>query len=154
MTRPSLVDVPAVLAVEDNADHATLITMVLRAGLKGCDVRVASSGAAAREYLQNTLDAPGTTPRPGLIVLDMYLGDATGLEILEWISERPQFTDIPVILFTSSTEPGLAKKAYTLGARRVVTKPDNFRELVEVVYQVVPVWTASGSADGVKTAGA
>ncbi len=129
-----------ILAVEDNADHAALIEMVLRSGLPGCDVRIASSGTAAMDYL-GSMPKSADFLRPGLIILDMWLGDTTGLDLLEWLSVRPQFADIPVIMFTSSADPDVARRAYDLGVRRFVLKGPDFRELVEVVKEVLPLWT-------------
>lgn len=128
-----------ILAVEDNPDHATLIELALHGGLTGCDVHVVSSGADAQKYLTSTLSEGA--PVLGLIILDMWLGDTTGLRVLEWISQRVQFEHIPVIMFTTSADPELARRAYALGARRFVLKPPDFRDLVKVVKEVLPVWT-------------
>ncbi len=133
-------DAFTILAVEDNADHAALIEMVLRSGLPGCDVRVASSGTAALDYL-GSMPNSADFLRPGLIILDMWLGDMTGLEILTWLSLRPQFDDTPIIMFTSSVDPDVARRAHGLGVRRFVLKGPDFRELVEVVKEFVPIWT-------------
>lgn len=131
-----------ILAIEDDVDHAVLIKAVLSSGISGCDVRVAPSGEAAKAYLETPTpkDGPGHGPRPGLIILDMWLGDMSGLEVLEWLSVRPQFSGIPVIVFTSSADPDLARQCYALGARRFVMKPMNFQDLVKVVHEVVPMW--------------
>ncbi len=132
-------DAFTILAVEDNANHAALIEMVLRSGLPGCDVRVASSGTAALDYL-GSMPKSADFLRPALIILDMWLGDMTGLEILVWLSLRPQFDDIPVIMFTSSVDPDVAQRAYGLGVRRFVLKTQDFRELLEVAKEFVPIW--------------
>ena len=125
-----------VLVVEDNADHAALIEMVLRSGLPACDVLIASSGNAALDYLGRIPDSADFL-RPALIILDMWLGDITGLDVLAWLSLRPQFADIPVIMFTSSADPDLAERAFDHGVRRFRLKTRDFRDLVEAVKEVL-----------------
>lgn len=135
-----------ILSVEDNADHAALIRFALQGGFSGCDVKTASSGAGAREYLSSTILAG--IGIPGLIILDMWLGDTTGLEVLEWLSERPKLADVPVIMFTSSADPELPQRAYDLGVRKFVLKPADFRSLVDVVKEVIPTLTPRDGRSG------
>ena len=115
-----------ILVVEDNPDDAGLIEAVLASGLSYTQVEVAFSGEEAREYLRQR-------DPPTLITLDLFLPDTSGLEILEWLGRDHRFADIPVIIFTSSSNPEHAKRAYSLGARRYIEKPANFGKLVEAV---------------------
>ena len=133
-------DAFTILVIEDNPKHSALIEMVLRSGVPACDVLIASSGTAALDYL-GSMPNSADFLRPALIILDMPLGDMTGLDVLEWLSPRPQFADIPVIMFTSLADPDVARRAYDLGIRRFVLKGPDFRELVEVVKEVLPLWT-------------
>jgi len=136
-----------ILAVEDDADHAQLIRVVLQNGIEGSDVRVASDGAAARDYLDAAAGDNEDHPVPDLVILDLSLGDASGLEVLEWITGHDALGDIPVIIFSSTDDPEVASRAYALGARRYVVKPSNFRKLVDVVCEIVPRWADPGAFD-------
>ena len=90
-----------ILVVEDNPYHVDLIEAVFSTGLPYAQLEVAFSGAEAREYLLQ--EDP-----PTLITLDISLPDTDGLEILEWLSSDERFADIPVIIFTSSSDPAHA----------------------------------------------
>src|SRR5687767_1643118 len=43
-------------------------------------------------------------PLPCLIFLDLNMPGKRGLDVLRWIREQRQFSDLPVIVFTSSNQ--------------------------------------------------
>ena len=126
-----------VLVVEDNPDHIGLIQAVISRGLRGARIRVALLCEGARSYLRGEWpeyedDSPNN-PLPDVIVLDLWLPDGSGFELLEWIADREMLKDIPVIVFTASTNPEDAKHAKELGVRRYLQKPAQFGKLVEAI---------------------
>ena len=126
-----------ILVVEDNPDHVGLIEAVISRGLKGAQVKVALLCEGARTYLRGDWseydDDAQHNPLPDLIVLDLWLPDGTGLELLEWISGRAWLKDIPVIMFTASTKPEHALQAKELGVHRYLQKPAHFGSLVAAI---------------------
>ena len=134
-------DQTTVLVVEDNRDHANLIKAVFARGYSQARVHVVVRGDGAKRYLTGAWptyeDDEEYYPLPTIMVLDLWLPDATGLEILEWMGEREQLADLPVIMFTASTNPKHMRKAYSLGVRRCMQKPADFGNLVEAVKQEI-----------------
>jgi CheY-like chemotaxis protein len=61
-------------------------------------------------------------PMPCLILLDLNLPCKNGFEVLEWRRHHPVAGLIPVIIFTSSTNPEDIRRAYTLGAAAYIVK--------------------------------
>ena len=55
-----------------------------------------------------------------------------------------------MIIFTASSDPKLARRAYSFGARRYLEKPPDFGQLVEAVKDELGRWIEpdSGSAYG------
>ena len=131
-----------ILAVEDNEEHAALLEAVFAAGTLDVDVRVVGIGAAAMAYLES--ERPLEDPPPNLIVLDLWLPDTTGLDLLEWIVNDERFVDIPVIMLSSSNDPRHAERAFALGARRYVFKPTGFHKLASTVGEVLNQWLLKG----------
>ncbi len=122
-----------ILVVEDDQDHAGLIEGVFATGLAYTQVDVVFSGEEAREYLLER-------DPPALVTLDLSLPDTNGLEILEWMGGDDRFADIPVIVFTSSSDPEDARRAYSLGARRYLQKPADFGGLVTAIKVELNRW--------------
>lgn len=126
-----------VLVVEDNPDHIGLIEAVISRGLSGARIRVALLCEGARSYLRGEWpeyeDDSANNPLPDVIVLDLWLPDGSGFELLEWIADREMLQDIPVIVFTASTNPEYEKQAKELGVRRYLQKPAEFGKLVEAI---------------------
>jgi DNA-binding response OmpR family regulator len=126
-----------ILVVEDNPDHVGLIEAVISRGLRGAQVRVALLCEGARRYLRGGWteydDDQQENALPDLIVLDLWLPDGNGFELLEWIAECPWLTDIPVIMFTASRKAEHARRAEELGVQRYLQKPAHFGSLVTAI---------------------
>lgn len=63
--------------------------------------------------------------KPDLILLDLYLGDAKGIEVLSKVKSDPKLQDTPVLCVTSSTETNDIEEAFRFGAIDYITKPYN-----------------------------
>ena len=126
---------PFILIVEDDPDHSALIEAAFKKSLAHARTHLVFSGWEARAYLAR--ESPHhdweRCPAPSLIVLDLGLPDITGLDILEWMAEWDWLSRIPVIVFTASEDPEHERRAYELGARRYLRKPDDYGVLVDAV---------------------
>ena len=123
---------PTVLLVEDNPDHAEIITRVLRKMMKSISVFHASDGQQALEMLglvQGTTPAV-KIPTPKLILLDIRLPKLDGTEVLKAIKESRVFRNIPVIVLTTSERKEEVKKMYELGANSYIVKPGKFEDFM------------------------
>ena len=131
-----------ILVVEDDQDHAVLIRSVFERRSLGAVIRVVSTGRQALDYLEGLppYDDRAENPLPEVIILDLSLPGMNGFDLLSWLSVRKEYSDIPVVVFTSSTDPEDARRAYSLGARAYKSKPADFGDLVDVVRDVVRKW--------------
>ena len=138
-----------ILVVEDDQDHALLIRSVFQRRSLGAVMRVASTGQEALDYLEGIppYDDRAEYPLPAVIILDLGLPDMNGFDLLRWLCASEEHSDIPVIVFTSSTNPEDAWMAYALGARAYKTKPAQFGELVDVVRDVLGKWLGPSNLD-------
>lgn len=71
-------------------------------------------------------------PLPDLMVLDLRLPGMTGLSLLEWVRQQPQFKDLPIIALTAYGNRDIAR-AYDLGITFYLLKPAKASELAEVL---------------------
>ena len=74
-----------ILAIEDDAGDQELIRRALRQGEFPAELHVVSDGREAIEYLfrRGRYEAPDTSPRPDLILLDLNLPGISGWEVLD-----------------------------------------------------------------------
>lgn len=77
---------------------------------------------------------------PALILLDLNMPGMLGLQALKEIRGNKKFSQIPIIVLTTSTLIQDRKTSYELGASCYLHKPDSFVELVEITDSIVKLW--------------
>jgi two-component system response regulator AtoC len=110
----------SILIIDDNADVLSVEKLILEHG--GHQVLTAGSGAQA-------LDLLSQIKRPQLILLDMQLGDMSGIDFITQMEEKwPNITnDIPVVFLTGMDEVPKCKAA------GFIRKPVDIDSLLESV---------------------
>jgi DNA-binding response OmpR family regulator len=116
--------VTTVLVVDDEPIVREVVVKYLKR--EGFRTIEAGDGDKARELLERDL--------PGLVVLDVMLPGANGLELCRWIRSR---WDLPVIMLTARGEEADRIVGLELGADDYVTKPFSPRELAARVRTVL-----------------
>jgi CheY-like chemotaxis protein len=112
----------SVLIADDNADMLELLRWVFE--VEGFTVRTVEDGNSA---LQAVGDA-----RPDVVITDLMMPQVSGLEFIRRLRLAPQWAEIPVIAVSAYPEDFL-DQAHAAGATRVLRKPLEFSELIEVV---------------------
>ena len=77
---------------------------------------------------------------PALILLDLNMPGMLGLQALKEIRNNKKFSQIPIIVLTTSTLNQDRKMSYELGASCFLRKPDSYGELVEITSSIVKLW--------------
>jgi DNA-binding response OmpR family regulator len=116
--------VTTVLVVDDEPIVREVVVSYLRR--EGFRTLEAGDGDTARALLESD--------EPGLVVLDVMLPGADGLELCRWIRAR---SDVPVIMLTARGEEADRIVGLELGADDYVTKPFSPRELAARVRTVL-----------------
>lgn len=104
---------PTVLLVDD--DPMMLLLLRTLAEQEGVQVSVASSGAQFREALA-TMDA-------ALVVLDVEMPDANGIDLLRVIRADARVADVPVLMLSGRTDQEARERAFDAGADDYMVKP-------------------------------
>lgn len=82
-----------------------------------------SDGTAALELL-------GGSVHYDLILLDIMMPGASGLEVLQQIRSLPSRADVPVVILTAKGQDADRDEAFELGAADFVTKPFSPKKLL------------------------
>lgn len=133
-----------ILLAEDNAQDAELILEAFAE--QGCTrkIDVVRDGAEALDYLHRRAQyatRPAADPR--VVLLDVKMPRASGLETLHSIKSHALLHTIPVVMFTSSREENDLLRSYELGANAYVVKPVDFAELSIAVRNLGNFWGVS-----------
>ena len=80
------------------------------------------------------------SPLPSLVLLDIKLPRKSGFEVLEWMRTHPVFKRIPVVMLTSSAQPGDVRRAYDLGANGYLVKPMDIDQMIRLLGSVQDFW--------------
>jgi CheY-like chemotaxis protein len=83
---------------------------------------------------------PVTSPRPGLILLDLNMPKKDGRKALEEIKADPQLRSIPVVVLTTSKAEEDILRSYDLGVNSFIVKPVTFDQLIDIMKTLTKYW--------------
>ena len=130
------------LLVEDDDDHAIILTRILERERIVNDVDRSRDGVEALEYLNERLKM-GPEYLPDVILLDLKLPKKDGHEVLVEIKENAQLRAIPVVVLTTSDNERDRIKAYEHYVNSYLVKPldmMSFRKMVEDLSLYWGIW--------------
>jgi CheY-like chemotaxis protein len=129
------------LADDEPNDIALLEYAFERAGL-GALLRRVPDGQSAIDYVEGKppYDDRSRFPLPGLVLVDLNMPKVSGLEFLEWLRRFPEFSDLPVVIFSGSQHHRDMARASELGARNYIVKPNSSEDLTRVAHNLGLLW--------------
>ncbi len=119
----------SLLVVEDDEQLAKLVRTYFK--MEGFETRIAGSRAALEAALREA--------RPDVVLLDVMLPDADGLDLLAAIRKHPAVKDVPVVMMTAKSTRESVLQGIKRGANGYVTKPFNVDVLLKAVKSVLGV---------------
>jgi CheY-like chemotaxis protein len=131
-----------ILMADDSSDDRFLAREALRESLVVNDLREVEDGEELMDYLcrRGEYSDPASSPRPGLILLDLNMPRKSGREALEEIKEDENLRRIPIVVLTTSEDEADIIASYDLGVSSFITKPVTFERLVEIMKAFGKYW--------------
>lgn len=130
-----------ILMADDDADDRLLAQDALAESKVPGELRFVENGEELMDYLQRRGKFSAvSSPRPGLILLDLNMPKKDGREALREIKITPELRRIPVVILTTSQADADIEHIYDLGANSFITKPVSFEGLVGVMRSVGHYW--------------
>jgi len=115
---------PKVLVVDDDRSICRLVDSILE--MEGYPRRIAANGAQARQAIaEESFD---------IVVSDIYLGDASGLDLLELTKECQP--DAEVVIMTAHGSVETAVHAVHRGAFDYISKPFAVDDMLEILRRI------------------
>jgi DNA-binding response OmpR family regulator len=109
---------PRLLIAEDDEDLAETMREVLEEDF-AVDVAADGTDAVAQAHDR----------RPDVVVMDARMPKMNGLEACRELRHDPRTADLPIIVVTGGTDPGLARDAFDAGATDYLPKPFSISQL-------------------------
>ncbi len=117
-----------ILLIEDDQDHAEIITSVLKeVDAKNVKTEVISKkdGEEAIDYFQHEMQS-----QVSLVILDLKLPKIEGMDVLKFIKKNAKYCSVPVVILSTSSRQETIDEAYKNGAIGYFVKPDTYEEFV------------------------
>ena len=130
------------LIIEDSDEDFTALKRTIDKAQITHPVYRCEDGEEALDFLyhQGVYEDEAGSPRPALIVLDLNLPGTDGREVLATVKEDRDLKSIPVIIFSTSSNPKDVEACYRHGVSGYLVKPMNFNQLQELVETFVQYW--------------
>ncbi len=131
-----------ILMADDDADDRQLTHEAFVESRLANDLRFVEDGEQLMDYLKRRgkYADPATSPRPGLILLDLNMPRMDGREALKAIKADPDLKRIRVVVMTTSKAEEDIYRSYNLSAASYITKPVTFEALVETIRVLGKYW--------------
>ncbi len=133
-----------ILLVEDDVDHALLVTRTLEDHRVANRVYRVPDGESALDYVfrRGEYADPERSPRPHLILLDLRLPKMGGIEVVKEIKDSEELCQIPVVVLSSSESERDIAESYKCGVNSYVVKPVEFGTFAKLMDDLVFYWLA------------
>ena len=131
-----------ILMADDDPDDRQLTREAFTESRLANDLRFVENGEELLDYLKRRgkYADPATSPRPGLILLDLNMPRMDGREALQAIKADPDLKRIRVVIMTTSKAEEDIYRSYNLSAASYIAKPVTFEALVETVKVLGKYW--------------
>lgn len=117
-----------ILLVEDDAANRKLLRIVL-GDKKRYRILEATSVGEALAQLKSM--------KPDLLLLDIRLGDGSGLDVISAFRADPSFDDVPAVAITAQAMKNDETRFLAAGFDGYLSKPVNTRQLPETVERFI-----------------
>lgn len=131
-----------ILMADDDADDRQMTKEAFEESHLTNDLRFVEDGVELLDYLQRRgkYSDPASSPRPGLILLDLNMPKKDGREALQEIKADPRLKPIRVVILTTSKAEEDIFRTYNLSAASYIAKPVTFAALIDVVKTLGKYW--------------
>ncbi len=131
-----------ILIADDDPEDRMLAEDALHESRLANDIRFVEDGEALLDYLHHRGQYASleSSPRPGLILLDLNMPRKDGREALKEIKSDPDLRRIPIVVLTTSKAEEDVYRTYDLGVNSFITKPVTFASLVDIMRVIGLYW--------------
>jgi CheY-like chemotaxis protein len=114
-----------ILVLEDDDVDFLFLQRALKAAGGSNPVQQVATGEEAIGYISGLgrFADRERFPFPTMFLTDCKTAGLSGLEVMRWMKEHPQWRVVPTVFLTGNDFPADVREAYDLGAQAVMVKP-------------------------------
>ena len=129
--------IKSLLVADDDMDDLVLLLSAIDLVSKNINISHVSDGAELLTFLLLKI-------KPELILLDINMPKVNGIDCLKSIKTLSEFRDIPIIMYSTSSNQDVIDQCYHYGASRYIVKPFRYNDIVKFMEMVLTInWKES-----------
>ena len=130
------------LIIEDSDEDFTALTRMINKAKIPNPIYRCEDGESALDFLRHEGEYKDEllSPRPSLIVLDLNLPGTDGREVLAEFKSDHNLQTIPVVIFSTSSNPKDVNACYRQGVSGYIVKPMDTKHLNQLVQNFLDYW--------------
>jgi len=119
-----------IFLTDDDPDDCMLFLEALQEIFSGekANLTITNDGVELMEALKETVP-----PAPEVIFLDLNMPRKNGFECIAEIRNTPKYKNIPIIIFSTSSNADIVDKMYAYGANYYICKPQSYPLLKKTI---------------------
>lgn len=121
-----------VFYTDDDEDDLSIFTDAVESLPKKIELKTYNGG----EKLLNAIYNP--PPTPSVVFLDLNMPGKNGFDVLKEL-QNSEKKDIPIVIFSTSSEPSIIEKCRTLGANYFITKPVLMKDIIKSIQHALEI---------------
>lgn len=131
-----------ILMAEDDEHDIVATKRAWKSNNMSNPLHIVKDGEECLDYLfrRGKYAGTGSSPRPGILLLDINMPRMDGLTTLRHIRESVEFRNLPVIMLTTSKAEEDRIRSYDLGANAYIVKPVGFEKFAEALQTIQHFW--------------
>ena len=141
MTNNKQISEYCILIADDDNDDQYMIKQAFNGISLTEEIQTVSDGVELLDYLfKKGKYRDVRTPVPKIILLDLNMPKKDGRECLKEIKNHSDLKKIPIIIYSTSSNPDDISYAYDHGASSYIIKPYSYQELVKIMEVFKQYW--------------
>jgi CheY-like chemotaxis protein len=113
---------PLIVAVDDEADDVFFLRHLLQKTPLAHRFQPFANGEAALSGFNSLIEQENSFGLPLVCFLDIKMAAMSGFDVLRWMREKKALDSVPVLMLSSSDDPGDVERARELGAQGYLRK--------------------------------
>ncbi len=141
MEKDKLEQKHCILLADDDTDDQFMLKEAFSSLNSDTEIVTVENGEELLDYLNlKGKYNNASLPIPKIILLDLNMPKIDGRQCLKVIKANPDFSKIPIIIFSTSNNPEDISQSYELGANSYIIKPYSYNELVGIIDIINKYW--------------